>query len=171
MLKIVTAETNTQFRQVRELTAELTKWDTAQAAHLGLDAQEVRDFYYSSGGESLSGVYARPEGRMLLATYSAKLAGCGGFRQMTPEICELKRMYVRPECRHLGIGRQLGESLVDAAREAGYRLMRLETTTFMDKALSLYASLSFRPCKAYYQIPESFRAYTIFMDLDLTAPT
>jgi hypothetical protein len=48
-------------------------------------------------------------------------------------------------------------------------LMRLETTTFMDKAMTMYASLGFRNCPAYYVIPESFRACTLFMELDLTA--
>jgi ribosomal protein S18 acetylase RimI-like enzyme len=78
-------------------------------------------------------------------------------------------MYVRPELRRLGIGRQLAEALIVAAREAGYGIMRLETTTFMDRAITLYSSLGFRTCKAYYPIPESFREITVFMELDLAA--
>jgi GNAT superfamily N-acetyltransferase len=120
MLQFVPAETETQYRQIRELIVELTEWDTAQAAQLGLDADEVRNFYYPSGEEAVPGVYSPPEGRILLAIDSTKAAGCGAFHRMTPEICELNRMYVRPQFRRLGIGRQLAGALIVAAREAGY---------------------------------------------------
>ena len=104
---------------------------------------------------------------MLLATYATNAAGFGTFHRMTPEIRELRRMYVRPQFRRLRIGRQLAGALIVAAQEAGYGLMRFETTTFMDKAIAMYTSLGFRICPAYYVIPESFRSYTLFMELDL----
>jgi ribosomal protein S18 acetylase RimI-like enzyme len=167
MLKIVPAESEMQYRQVQELLVEHIEWDTSQASQLGLDAQEVLDFYYASGDEALPGVYAPPEGRMFLATHSAKAAGCGAFHRMTQEACEMKRMYVRPEFRRMQIGRQLTETLIVAAKEAGYVLMRLETTTFMGKAIAMYSSLGFRTCQPYYVIPESFRAFTVFMHLKL----
>jgi GNAT superfamily N-acetyltransferase len=169
MLQIIPAESEAQYRQVRDLLAELTEWDMSQVERLGLDAQKVLQFYYASGDQALPGEYAPPEGRMLLATYSAKAAGCAAFHCMTPGICEIKRMYVRPEFRRLGIGRQLAQALIPEAREAGYGIMRLETTTFMDKAITMYLSLGFRTCEAYYPIPESFRAITVFMELDLAA--
>ena len=169
MLKIVTAETETQYDQVRELLVEHIVWDTSQVAKMGLDAREVLDFYYSSGEEELPGVYAPPEGLMLFATHSARPAGCGAFHRISPGICEMKRMYVRPEFRRMRIGRQLTETLIGAARQTGYGVMRLETTTFMDKAISMYSSLGFRACPAYYVIPESFRTFTVFMELDLAA--
>jgi ribosomal protein S18 acetylase RimI-like enzyme len=87
---------------------------------------------------------------------------------MTADICEMKRMYVRPEFRQMRMGRQLGDALIEVAREAGYGVMRLETTKFMDKAISLYSSLGFRICDPYYTIPERFRAITVFMELKLT---
>jgi ribosomal protein S18 acetylase RimI-like enzyme len=167
MLQIVPAESETQYQQVRELLAKLTEWDTSQVGQLGLDAQKVLDFYYASGDQALPGEYVPPEGCMLLATYSAKVAGCVAFHRMTPDICEMKRMYVRPELRRLGIGRRLAEALIVVARKAGYGVMRLETTTFMDRAITMYSSLGFRTCKAYYPIPDSFRAITVFMELDL----
>jgi putative acetyltransferase len=77
-------------------------------------------------------------------------------------------MYVRPEFRRLRIGRQLADALIEVARQAGYGVMRLETTTFMDKAMTLYSSLGFRICNPYYTIPESFRAITVFMELELS---
>jgi len=167
MLEILPAESAMQYQQVRELLVEHIAWDTSQVSQLGLDGQEALDFYYASGDEVLPGVYAPPEGRMLLATYSAKAAGCGAFHRMTQDACEMKRLYVRPEFRRMQIGRQLTQTLIVAAKEAGYVVMRLETTTFMDKAIAMYSSLGFKTCQPYYAIPESFRAITVFMQLNL----
>ena len=167
MLKIVPAETHAQYQQVRELMAEYIEWDSSRTKELGLDAQECLDFYYSKGDEALPSVFAPPEGCMLIATVSARAAGCCAFHRMNSDTCEMKRMYGRPEYRGLRIGRQLAGILIAKAREAGYGLMRLETTTFMEGALALYYSLGFRPCDPYYVIPQSFRDITVFMELNL----
>jgi ribosomal protein S18 acetylase RimI-like enzyme len=167
MLKILPAESELQYQQVRELLAEHIAWDTSQVSRLGLDGQEALDFYYASGEEALPGVYAPPGGRMFLATHSEKAAGCGAFHRMTQDTCEMKRMYVRPEFRRMQIGRQLTETLIVAAKEAAYVVMRLETVTFMDKAIAMYSSFGFKTCPPYYVIPESFRAITVFMQLNL----
>jgi putative acetyltransferase len=168
MLEIARAESEANYREVRELLVELIKWDTAQVGRLGLDAQAVLDFYYAAGEEALSGVYSPPEGCMLLASHSGKAAGCGAFHRMTTDTCEMKHMYVRPEYRRMRIGRRLTEELICATRAADYRVMRLETTTFMEKAIAMYSSLGFRTCSPYYVIPESFLPVTVFMQLDLT---
>jgi ribosomal protein S18 acetylase RimI-like enzyme len=167
MLKIRLAESEMQYQQVRELLVEHIAWDTAQVSQLGLDGQEALDFYYASGEEALPGVYAPPDGRMFLATLSEAAAGCGAFHRIDPESCEMKRMYVRPEFRRMQIGRRLTETLIVAAKEAGYVVMRLETTTFMGKAIAMYSSLGFQACQPYYVIPESFRSITVFMQLNL----
>lgn len=60
------------------------------------------------------------------------------------------------------------EALISAARAANFRVMRLETTTFRDKAIAMYSSLGFRTCDPYYVIPDSFLPITVFMQLDLT---
>ncbi|MDP9090195.1 MAG: GNAT family N-acetyltransferase [Pseudomonadota bacterium] len=165
--KIMPAESELQYRQVRELFAELASWDTSQVSKLGLDGQKALDFYYASGEDALPGVYAPPDGGILLATHLAQAAGCAGFHGMTKEVCEIKRMYVRPEFRRMQIGRQLTEHLIVTAKEAGYLVMRLETVTFMDKAIAMYSSFGFKTCEPYYAIPESFRAITVFMQLIL----
>ena len=65
MIQIIPADTDAQYRQARELFAELSAWDMSQVGEMGLDAQLVLDFYYASGEEKLPGVYAPPEGRMI----------------------------------------------------------------------------------------------------------
>ncbi|MEX2029533.1 MAG: GNAT family N-acetyltransferase [Anaerolineales bacterium] len=167
MLEIVHAETQDQYGQIRELMAEYIEWDSSQVRQLGLDAQALLDFYYGEGEEALPGEFAPPEGCLLLATDLARAVGCCAFRRLSEETCEMKRMYVRPGFRGQGVARRLAERLIVTARDAGYDRMRLETTSFMQRAQALYSSLGFRTCEAYYTIPQSFRATTIFMELDL----
>jgi putative acetyltransferase len=169
MLTIVGAQTETHFCQVRELMAELAALDITHLRELSLDTQAALNFYYGSGEEELPGVYSPPGGRLLLATYGAEISGCAAFRRMTSDICELKRMYVRPEFRGKQIGWQLANTLIQAAREAGYSLMRLETTKYLKKATALYSAVGFRTCQPYYAIPEVFQNITVFMELDLVA--
>jgi hypothetical protein len=88
MVQIVPADTDAQYRQVRELLAELSAWDMSQVGDMGLDAQQVLDFHYASGEEELPGVYAPPEGRMILAAYSGNAVGCAAFhRRVTTADC------------------------------------------------------------------------------------
>lgn len=169
MLEILTAETEEHFQLVRELTREYIAWDVSRTTELGLDPRVLLSFQYAHGEESLPGDYSPPEGCLLLATFDADAAGCGAFHKLTPDTCEMKRVYVRPQFRGHGIGRQLATDLLSRARKAGYAQMFLETVTFMDAAITLYESLGFRRCDPYYEIPASFLPITVFMELDLDA--
>jgi len=169
MLEIVLAQTEAQYRKVRELLEEYIAWDATQLGQLGLDAQAALDFYFASGKEDLPGVYAPPDGRMFLAAYSAQAAGCGAFHRITGDTCEMRRMYVRPEFRGKQIGRRLAQALILAAGEAGYSVMRLETTTYLDRAIAMYSALGFRTCQPYSTIPHGFEDVIICMELDLPA--
>jgi GNAT superfamily N-acetyltransferase len=144
MLKIVLAETDIQYQQVRELLSELSAWDTTQVSRLGLDAQAAMDFYYVSGEEMLPGVYAPPEGRLFFATCSAKAAGCGALRRMTADTCELKGINVRPEFRGKQIGRQLAETLILAAIEAGYSVSNPQPNSQTPCLVCFQAVVKFR---------------------------
>ncbi len=105
----------------------------------------------------LPGDYAPPYGRLLLAFVDGALAGCGGFRPL-PEAddagaCEMKRLYVRPAFRRLGLGRRLAQALMDRAAEAGHSVMLLDTLDEMESARGLYASLGFVEVAPYYYNP------------------
>ena len=167
MINIVAAETQPHYQDIRELLAEFIAADAILLRQLGLDSQAALDFYFASGQEELPGAYAPPDGRMFLATDSAKAAGCGGFRKLSSDSCEMKRMYVRPEFRGKQVGWQLATTLILAAREAGYSTMRLESTTYSDRANALYSALGFRTCEPYYATPEAFRDIIVCMELDL----
>lgn len=106
---------------------------------------------------NLPGEYAEPRGALLLATVDGKLAGCGALRPMDnadyPNAAEMKRLYVRKAFRGFGLGRQLAEALLDAARRAGYACVLLDTLDDMEAARALYEDLGFEEIPPYYHNP------------------
>jgi ribosomal protein S18 acetylase RimI-like enzyme len=117
---------------------------------------------------NLPGDYAPPAGRLLLAQAGDALAGCVALRCIGSDICEMKRLYVRPAFRRHGLGRQLAWAAIEAARRIGYDRMRLDTLDSMKAAIALYQSLGFQRIEPYYDNP-SGRA--VFMEIDLLATT
>lgn len=94
---------------------------------------------------ALPGKYAPPGGRILLAERDGEILGCIALRRVDDAICEMKRLYVRPAGRGLGLGRQLAERLIDEARGAGYAEMRLDVLAEFRSAQRLYRALGFAP--------------------------
>jgi ribosomal protein S18 acetylase RimI-like enzyme len=105
----------------------------------------------------LPGEYAPPRGGLLLAWVDGAVAGCGALRPLPevdyPNACEMKRLYVRPAYRKLGLGRMLAQALIDQAVRAGYSSMLLDTLDDMEAARGLYASLGFEEIPPYYFNP------------------
>jgi putative acetyltransferase len=97
----------------------------------------------------LPGEYARPSGRLLVAFDGDDVAGCGALRRVDSEVCEMKRLYVRPEHHGKKIGVGLAQALIEQAKEASYARMRLDTMPSMQKAIALYRSIGFKEISPY----------------------
>ena len=105
----------------------------------------------------LPGDYAQPHGNLLLATVAGDYAGCCAFRALGTadyaNACEMKRLYVRPQFRGLGLGRQLAETILEQARQSGYACVLLDTLDDMESARALYDELGFEDIPPYYFNP------------------
>jgi putative acetyltransferase len=98
---------------------------------------------------SLPGKYVPPYGCLLLAKAHERNIGCIALRPLEPGIAELKRLFVQPSFRGLGLGKTLVEHALAEARRMGYRAVRLDTLREMDAAIALYTAFGFREISAY----------------------
>jgi ribosomal protein S18 acetylase RimI-like enzyme len=107
--------------------------------------------------DSLPGDYAAPSGALLIAQVDGAWAGCVALRSITgvdyANAAEMKRLYVRPAFRRLGLGRLLSEAILDQARTRGYSCVLLDTLDDMEAARALYEELGFVEIPPYYHNP------------------
>lgn len=146
-VELLTPQKAAELDAVREIFREY-------AASLALDLA-FQDFEQELA--TLPGDYAMPRGALLLALVDGAVAGCCALRPLDtadyPNACEMKRLYVRPAFRGLGVGRQLAEAVMDAARVNAYAHVLLDTLDEMEAARTLYEDLGFREIAPYYHNP------------------
>lgn len=141
-----------------DLTATIALF-RAYATSLGVDLA-YQDFEAELA--AMPGKYAPPTGELLLARGAdGAPLGCVGLRPVDPDgYCEMKRLYVSPGARGMGLGRALVEAVLDAATRLGFRELRLDTLPDMSDAQALYARMGFVRIAPYYDTPI---AGTVFM--------
>jgi GNAT superfamily N-acetyltransferase len=167
MLSIVPATTQEDLEAVRDLMRAFVAWhrDRHRSDIALVDAYfDAAAFEAELAGLSL--VYAAPDGTVLLARIDGSPAGCGALRRLDESTGELKRMFVPEIYRGRGVGLALGQALLAAARAAGYRRLRLDTSVRQREALGLYRRLGFRPIEPYYPVSPDLRAWLTFMELN-----
>jgi ribosomal protein S18 acetylase RimI-like enzyme len=155
LLEFVQAESAAQVAEARSLFLEYSDWLGLNLCFQNFE-KELMD---------LPGVYSPPDGRLFLASQEGKLAGCVALRKIGDRVCEMKRLYLRPEFRGKGMGRSLALKVIEEARSLGYERMRLDTLpSKMGEAIRMYRSLGFREIEPYYHNPVEG---ALFMELTL----
>jgi GNAT superfamily N-acetyltransferase len=142
-LNIIQLESGQHLDVMRALFVEY-----AESLDFDLDFQNFKDELAQLPGE-----YAPPEGCLIIAFIQGEPAGCVGLRKLEKNVCEMKRLYVRPRYRAMGVGKVLAESIIREAGNRGYKHMRLDTVPSMKKARGLYLSMGFKRIDPYCYNP------------------
>jgi putative acetyltransferase len=143
-LQFVQVQSESQVEQVRELFLEYARSLGFSLCFQNFD-QELAN---------LPGDYSPPHGRLLLAEFEGELAGCVALHKLENEICEMKRLYLRPQFRGKGLGRALATRIIAEARDLGYSRLRLDTVeSAMQDAVAMYLKLGFRKIDPYCENP------------------
>lgn len=149
------AESAAQIAQARELFLEY-----AQSLGFSLCFQN-----FDKELAELPGDYAPPEGRLFLAEYEGQLAGCVALHKLEPQICEMKRLYLRSQFRGKGLGRLLADCIIAEAHQIGYQRLRLDTVEpVMTDAVAMYRRIGFQEITPYRANPI---AGAMYMELQL----
>ncbi len=154
MIEIVEANTDELIAQAKELFQEY-------AESLGFDLCFQN---FNAEMDSFPKQYSPPTGCLFLALSETQPIGCVGLRYFKKGICEMKRLYVRPAFRGRGLGKDLANAVIRAAREIGYAVMKLDTLPSMSAAIGLYECFGFVETDAYRYNPIEGTKY---MELDL----
>lgn len=142
-VEIVYATSPEQIKIVHELFLEYAKSLNFDLCFQGFDKELA----------GLPGDYTPPDGRLFLAYYNNRVAGCVALRKVAESVCEMKRLWVRPEFRKKKIGRKLAEAVIKEAQAIGYKLMKLDTVDTMKEAIAMYRSMGFSETTAYRYNP------------------
>jgi len=154
-IEIITAATEADFLQAKELILEYTEWLNVDLSFQNFDAEM----------QSLHKMYNKPFGALFIAIKDGKAIGVVGLRQFSQSECEMKRMFVKPEGRGLGIGKLLVENCIAMGKSLHYATMKLDTTNLMQSAIRLYIENGFAEIPAYRFNPDEGARY---FELDLT---
>lgn len=146
-LQLITPSTATELEAARQIIREYAAQLQVDLCFQGFEAELA----------ALPGEYAEPRGALLLAKQNGEPVGCCALRPLDTvdyaNACEIKRLYVKQGLRGTGLGRQLTETILDAARRAGYDCVLLDTLDEMESARTLYQDLGFEEIPPYYHNP------------------
>ncbi len=165
--KIIQADSAHHAPLVRDLFREYLEWGNAklqQEFGIQFDIASIIE----SDMQTLD-KFMPPQGCLLLGYVEDRPSGIACLKSLMEDIGEVKRMYVRPEARRCGLGRDLLNHLLEQARLIGYKTIRLDSARFMIEAHRLYRACGFHEIGAYAgsEIPPEFQEHWIFMELDL----
>ncbi len=137
---MITIREATDLNAVRELFREYQAAVNAPVCFASFDAE-------------LAGLPV-PYVTLLVSDVNGSPAGCVALKPLADQTAEVKRLYVRPAFRRLGLGEQLLRAVASAAQQLGYTRLRLDTLPFMTAAIKLYHRLGYVPVDRYNDNPE-----------------
>jgi len=142
-MNIIHVQTPQHIREIQSLFREYEHFLNVDLCFQGFEAELA----------GLPGRYGPPTGALVMALDGEHAAGCVALRKIEEDVCEMKRLYVRPGYRAKGLGRQLAQTIIEQAISLGYTLMRLDTLDTLEQAMGLYASFGFTKTPPYYDNP------------------
>jgi ribosomal protein S18 acetylase RimI-like enzyme len=155
--QLVLATTAQDYQAFKELLQEYATHDLDDSCHSTIWTDMAQ----------LPGRYAPPSGRVLLAYQDAQIAACGALvAAKTAGMTEIKRVYVRPNFRRLGLAREMTKALTLHAQEMGYQTAAICTWAHNTQALNLYQQMGFTPIPCFR---ESSKSHLTFLGLPLQA--
>lgn len=148
-MKYITPNTANQFNDAISLFQEY-----ANSLNISLAFQN-----FDEELNIINSMYGSPTGCLLLVYDNELPVACAAYRKIGEDICELKRMYIKPDYRRKGIGQEIMNILCTRSKLNGYRLMRLDTLDTMTPAIKLYSNNGFYTIEAYYHNPNEGVVY------------
>ena len=148
-IDIKIAKTREEFIVSKDIILEYVQW-------LGIDLSFQN---FDNEINALDQMYSAPTGGLLIATVNNEPAGVAGIRQFKDDDCELKRMFVRPAFRGLGLGKTLLLQSIALAKQLGYKTIKLDTAEYMKDAIHLYKMHGFVEIPPYRYNPHESAKY------------
>ena len=168
MLSVYIPQTNEDIDATRVLFIEYIDFlENVLSAYADQPWFEPYYQYLRKEADNLPGDYIAPAGCLLLAEYKGSPAGCVGLTKLDNGLCEMKRLYVKPEFRCRGIAGSLVDVLVENAGKLGYHRVRLATNRLLDAAIKLYGLHGFTEINPYMKLPPEIEEIVVCMELKL----
>ena len=166
-VKIKEAQNINDFSEAKKLILEYIEW-------LGISGgPEVKAILSSQNFdkemETLPITYGSPDGGVFLAMVNDKAVAVAGIKRFNDKECEVKRMYVQPASRGLGIGKLLLTKCIETAKRLNYDAIKLDTIDSMKSAIKLYTDNGFVEIHAYrHNTHEEARYFELDLKKKLT---
>lgn len=171
MIEIIPAYRGEALEHVIQLSQEYVMWMIGEI-HVHYPELDLSEFTseheYDDVRKKFPGEHVPPDGCLLVARVDDKVCGCVAVGRLSETVCEVRTLFVRPECRGSGVGKRLAQAALDEARRLGYEMARLDTLGFMEGAQQLYCSLGFNPIPPYLDLSDNLKRYIRFYELRLT---
>lgn len=142
--EFIICNTPTHFSLAKKMTNDYMDWLGEDLYYQGID-KELETFHK---------MYNSPFGAFIYVLIDDNIAGGVGVRNLSDEICEMKRLFVYEKYRGHQIGVKLCKKLIEVSKELGYQKMRLDTLPSLKNAVQLYKDLGFYKTPKYYNNPD-----------------